>query len=197
MWLDDDPTEAETTLKRIRHALTPGAPTGVSLDGKEGPGSYGLNRNVMLTILVGKGGKVTANFALVQPSLQADLPEILEEVVAVAGGSVPKVEELTAAGAMRKDAATDPDPKLRALIRPVIQKDASPEAVDKAAARSRTTSRRTRRRGRRSAGSRARSWTAASSSNYGTARAQEYLRKWAEAYGPGKKAGTGDPGSER
>src|SRR5687767_15568811 len=54
VWLDDDVTEAENMLKRIRHALTAGAPTGISLDGKEGPGSYGLNRNVTLTILVGK-----------------------------------------------------------------------------------------------------------------------------------------------
>src|SRR5688572_23335464 len=76
VWLDADATEAENTLKRIKHALTPHAPTGVSLDGREGPGAYGLNRNVQLTILVGKAGKVTANFALVQPSLQADLPKI-------------------------------------------------------------------------------------------------------------------------
>src|SRR5687768_14114923 len=67
VWLDDDSTEAENMLKRIRHALTAGAPTGISLDGKEGPGSYGLNRNVTLTILVGKDSEVSANFALVQP----------------------------------------------------------------------------------------------------------------------------------
>ena len=102
VWLDDDATAAENQLKRIRHALTPGAPTGVSVDGREGPGSYGLNRNVMLTILVGKEGVVTANFALVQPSLQVDLPKILASIVAVAGGQVPKLEEL--AGMGRDDA---------------------------------------------------------------------------------------------
>ncbi len=94
VWLQDDATEAENTLKRIQHALTPKTPTGVSMDGREGPGSYGLNRNVMLTILVGKAGIVTGNFALVQPSLQVDLPKILESVVAVVGGTVPKLEEL-------------------------------------------------------------------------------------------------------
>ena len=66
-------------------------------EGKEGPGSYGLNRNVTLTILVGKEGKVTANFALVQPSTQADLPKILEEVAKVAGGPVAKAEHLIVA----------------------------------------------------------------------------------------------------
>ena len=91
VWLADDVTEAENTLKRVGHALAKDAPLGISPDGKEGPGSYGLNRTVMLTILVGKESKVTANFALVQPSLQADLPKILDEVVKVAGGKAPKV----------------------------------------------------------------------------------------------------------
>ncbi|MDZ4849789.1 MAG: hypothetical protein SGI77_10870 [Pirellulaceae bacterium] len=102
VWLDDDATEAENTLKRIRHALVSEAPTGISVDGREGPGSYGLNRNVMLTILVGNEGKVTGNFALVQPSLQADLPKILESVVAVAGGNVPKLEDLDGMQNMKK-----------------------------------------------------------------------------------------------
>jgi hypothetical protein len=94
VWLDDDATAAESTLKRIRHALTPDAPTGISLDGREGPGNYGLNRNVMLTILVAKDNKVTANFALVQPSIQADLPKILKAITDVVGGTPPKLEEL-------------------------------------------------------------------------------------------------------
>ncbi len=89
--LDDDATEAENTLKRIAHALAADAPTGVSLDGREGPGSYGLNRNVMLTILVAKDGKVAANFALVQPSVQVDLPKILKEIVCVDDGKIPKL----------------------------------------------------------------------------------------------------------
>ena len=59
VWLTDDATEAENSLKRMRHALTPKAPTGISIDGREGPGSYGLNRNVTLTILIGKEGKVS------------------------------------------------------------------------------------------------------------------------------------------
>ncbi len=92
--MDDDVTTAENTVKRTQHALTPNAPLGVSLDGREGPGSYGLNRHVALTILVGKENKVTANFALVQPSLQADLPKVLEAIAQVIGGPVPKLEEL-------------------------------------------------------------------------------------------------------
>lgn len=94
VWLDSDATAAENTIKRVKHALTAGVPVGVSLEGQEGPGSYGLNRNVMLTILVGKAGKVTGNFALVQPSLHADLPKVLEKIAEVVGGPVPKLSDI-------------------------------------------------------------------------------------------------------
>ena len=49
---------------------------GVSVDGAEGPGAWGLNREVAMTVVVGKDGKATANFALVQPSVQSDGPKI-------------------------------------------------------------------------------------------------------------------------
>ncbi|MFM7973652.1 MAG: hypothetical protein ACKO8U_01180 [Pirellula sp.] len=71
--LGDDATGAQNTITRIKHALTQSVATGVSPDGREGPGSYGLNRSVQLTILVANKDRVTANFALVQPSLQVDL----------------------------------------------------------------------------------------------------------------------------
>ncbi len=184
--LDDDATEAENTLKRMSHALTQGAPTGVSLDGREGPGSYGLNRNVTLTILIAKEGKVTANFALVQPSLQADLPKILKAIVAVAGGTAPKLEELAGMPQMRQPAAGEPDPELRGLIRPLIQRDATPEAVDKAAAAVEEYIQ-TNEAARRDVGRIARTIVESGKlSNYGTERAQEHLRKWAKEHGPDK-----------
>ena len=71
-------------------------PIGISVDGKEGPGAYGLNRNVTLTVLVGKDNVVTANFALIQPSIPADAPKILAEVVKLIGGQVPGLDELGA-----------------------------------------------------------------------------------------------------
>ena len=69
VWLDDDKAKAEEYLTRARSSLNMQVPVGVSVDGGEGPGAYGLNRNVELTILVAKDNKVTANFALVQPSV--------------------------------------------------------------------------------------------------------------------------------
>ena len=185
VWLDADATEAENTLKRIKHALTPKAPTGVSLDGREGPGAYGLNRNVQLTVLVGKAGKVTANFALVQPSLQADLPKILAEVVKVAGGKVPKLEEIEAMPAMARPAANAPmqDPNLRGLLTPVIRLNAAAEDVEKAAkaveeycAKNEAT--------RTEVGRIANTIISNGKlKDYGTEKAQEYLQKWAKEYG--------------
>jgi hypothetical protein len=188
--LDDDATEAENTLKRISHALTPGAPTGVSLDGREGPGSLGLNRNVTLTILVAKEGKVTANFALVQPSVQADLPKILKAIVGVVGGTAPKIEELAGMREMRRPAANEPDPRLRGLIRPVIQRDATPEAVDKAAAAVEEYIKKNET-ARGDVGRIANTIVESGKlSNYGTERAQEYLRKWAKEYGAARDKST-------
>jgi hypothetical protein len=189
VWLDDDATEAESTLKRIRHALAPGAPTGISVDGREGPGSYGLNRNVMLTILVGKEGKVTANFALVQPSLQVDLPKILQSVVAVAGGKAPKLEELEGMRAMMRNQPGRVEPaegqvaNLRPLLAPVIRRDASDEQVDAAAKK--VEERIEKDEAVRKEVGRIATTIVDSGklANYGTSRAQEHLKKWAKEYG--------------
>lgn len=188
IWLDADATEAENTLKRIKHALTPGAPIGISLDGKEGPGAYGLNRNVQLTVLVAKDNKVTANFALVQPSLQADLPKMLEAVVKVAGGTAPKLEDIEGMPKMSRPAANAPmqDPNLRGLLTPVIRLNAAAEDVEKAAkaveeycAKNEVT--------RAEVGRIANTIIDNGKlKDYGTERAQEYLQKWAKEYG--KKA---------
>lgn len=180
--LYEDATEGEQSLKRMAHALTKEAPTGISLDGKEGPGSYGLNRQVTLTILVGKDGQVTANFALVQPSLQADLPKVLKAIVAVAGGEAPKLNELPGMAAMAAKPG-EQDPRLRELLRPVIQKDASDAAVTKAAEAVEAFARENEA-ARREIGRIANTIIDAGKlDNYGTAKAQEYLRKWAREYG--------------
>jgi len=134
-WLDDDATTAENAVKRVQHALTPDAPLGVSLDGREGPGSYGLNRNVALTILIAKEGKVTANFALVQPSLQADMPKVLKAISEVVGGSIPNLEDLPGMSetmTRSEDRSNSANQQLRPFLRPIIQKDASPESVQQA-----------------------------------------------------------------
>jgi hypothetical protein len=187
VWLTDDATEAEMALKRMRHALAQDAPVGISVDGREGPGSYGLNRNVTLTILIGKGGKVTANYALVQPSLQADLPKILSSIVAVAGGQVPKLEDLPGFPAMAKAQPSSKADKLRPLLAPVIRRDASPEEVDKAALAVEEYVKKNEA-ARREVGRIANTIIDGGKlSNYGTPRAQEYLRNWAKTYASATK----------
>jgi hypothetical protein len=184
VWLDDDTTEAENTLQRVKHALTPNTPIGISADGKEGPGSYGLNREVTLTILVGNEGKVTHNFALVQPSVQADLPKVFEAIVRVAGGEVPKLEDvLGPREMMRREAANEPHPRLRELIGPVIRLNATEEAVDKAAAKVEEVAAEDKAF-RKEVGRVANTIVDNGKlENYGTPRAQEFLRKWAKEFG--------------
>jgi hypothetical protein len=151
----------------------------------------------MLTVLVGHRGKVTANFAMVQPSLQVDLPRIVGAVVAVSGGRVPPLEELTAVpGAMRKDAANERDPNLAPLLRAVIQKNASDEDVDKAAAAVEAYVK-SNEAARTEVGRIATTIVNSGKlDNYGTAKAQDYLRKWATTYGKASKA-KGDRGGDR
>ncbi len=184
VWLDDDATAAENQLKKVRHALTPKVPTGVFLDGREGPGSYGLNRNVMLTILVGKQGKVTGNFALVQPSLQVDLPRILQSIVEVVGGAVPQLSDLPGMPEMmRSQAAQANSPNLRPLLTPLIRLTASEADVEKAA-------KAVEEKAAEDPAVRKEVGRIANTiinngklKDYGTAKAQEYLQKWAKEFG--------------
>lgn len=197
VFLNDDATAAEEQLKRIRHALTPESATGVYVGGREGPGSYGLNRNVTLTILVGKEGRVTGNFALIQPSLQVDLPKILESIVTTAGGEIPKLEDLEGMREMMADrgpSAAAPD--MRALLGPVIRREASREEVEQAA-------RKVEQQAEQNPAVRSELGRIASTivksgklSNYGTERAQEFLTKWAADFGAGKEP-QADPGDTK
>lgn len=187
VWLSEDATAAENSVKRVKHALTPDAPTGVFADGSEGPGSYGLNRKVTLTILIGKEGRVTANFALIQPSLQADLPKILAEITRLVGGRVPSLKDLPGMPVMMQstnEKAAMLDGKLRELIRPVIRKSATDEDVDLAAKKVEDFAEKNDE-ARAEIGRIALTIVNSDKlANYGTEHAQGYLKKWAKAYGP-------------
>lgn len=178
VWLTDDVSEGEVLLKRWAHALAKDAPLGIYLDGKEGPGSYGLNRNVTLTILVGKEGKVTANFALVQPSTQVDLPKILQEVANVAGGPTAKAEHLIVAEMVGYQVAGVQIP-----LRQVLRDNADLEDVAKAAAALEAFVRHNEH-ARKEVGRITRSIVESGTlASFGTSRGREYLSKWAHEYG--------------
>lgn len=188
VWLAADRSEAEQYLRRVRQSLNLKVPVGISLDGAEGPGSYGLNRNVTLTILVAQDSKVTANFAFVQPST-TETPNVLAAVVKLIGGNPPTLAELEAAdgrSATDRPKAKDgnsgrgiQDGNLRELLRPLINKDADPDAVKKAAtaveAYVGTDAAKQRDLGQAA--------QLIVSLKYGTPAAQEQLRAWAEKYG--------------
>lgn len=197
IFLTDDMTETARWMNRVQQHFTPDVFHGLSPDGADGPGAYGLNRNVTLTILVGKAGQVTANFALVQPSLQADGPKILQAIVDATGADkVPKLAELTrgrGTGMARMNRRLmQQDPQLGTLLRAVIQREASAEDVEKAVAAvdQYVAANRTAQKhlGRIAA-------TVVNSerlANYGTEPAQRALKQWAETFGPATDRGDAD-----
>lgn len=143
VWLDDDKAAAEAYLNRASKSLNFVAPVGISVDGGEGPGAYGLNRNVELTILVAKENEVTANFALVQPSV-TEGPNIAGELAKLIDKPAPSAEQFgkyayPGGNAMRmqrrpgaREAAAGDD--LRTLMRGLISAsddDAFAAAVEK------------------------------------------------------------------
>ncbi len=184
VFLTRDPADGEATIKRIQHALTPDVSTGVTLDGIEGPGSYGLNRKVMLTLLIAKDHQVTRNFALIQPSLQTDLPLVLQAIVDLIGGTVPTLRDLEgpSEAMARRDTNSDA-PNLRPLLAPLIRREASDEEVNQAA-RAIETKASEDTTIRREVGRIAKTIVDSGKlENYGTATAQAYLAKWAKQFG--------------
>jgi hypothetical protein len=132
IWLQDDKAAAEEYLVRAKKSLNFAVPVGVSVDGGEGPGAYGLNRNVELTILIAKDNKVAANFALLQPSvteaakIAGELAKLIEqpapdqkqmEKLAFPGGAMMRARPRPAAG---NAPAAQPGNELRTLMRQVI-----------------------------------------------------------------------------
>lgn len=188
VYLTDDPTEAENALKRMAHAMPAGVPVGISLDGGEGPGAYGLNRNVELTVLVAKENQVTANFAIIQSSIQVDAPRIIGEIVAVTGGGkVPTLAELNIgpSGALMNARMAD-DGELPNLLRRLIQRTNSDEGVAAAAEAIEKHIAKVPAAQKQLGEITARIVNAGKLANYGTPAAQKILKQWADKYGPPK-----------
>jgi hypothetical protein len=148
IWLTKDADEAEAYLNRARGSLNIKSPLVISTDGIEGPGNYGLNRNVTLTIIVARDDRVVANFAIVQPN-ETDAPRVLEPVARMLGREAPTLAQLQEAygprgGArpgsgrpsMEKEALpgrASNDPKLQGLMRRMIQMSNDDETVERVA----------------------------------------------------------------
>ncbi len=183
VFLTEDPTSTANWMRRARRALPAELPVGISPDGIEGPGAYGLNRKVELTILVGNRGKVTANFALVQPSTQVDVPKVLAAIVAQIGGKVPTLASLGVAE-RRAPARGGLPAEIGVKLRQMIGKMATAADVEKAAveleavfAKRPAVAKQVGQIGRRVIKS-------GRLDMYGTPPARVYLKKWADKYAP-------------
>ena len=88
VFLTDDRAASEKRLPLVGQSLRMQCPMSLSSDGPEGPGNYGLNKSCLMTIVVAKGSKVTANFALVQPGI-ADAPAVVNAIAKACGDADP------------------------------------------------------------------------------------------------------------
>ena len=79
VFLGDAPDTLENQASKLVSHIPSGVLLGISQEGREGPGSYGLNRNVAQTVIIAKDGKVLHNFAFAQPMLRPD-PYVLGAV---------------------------------------------------------------------------------------------------------------------
>ena len=88
-------------LQRVRAAsgsLRLKSRVGLSVDGAEGPGNYGLNRDCLMTVVAARGNGVVTNFALVQPGI-ADAPAVVAALAALCGDPEPPTAEAVLAAA--------------------------------------------------------------------------------------------------
>jgi hypothetical protein len=128
----------------------------VSPDGKEGPGAYGLNKTVTLTVLLARNNVVTANWAIVSPS-DVDAPPIVKAIADLVPADPvaelklevetlrrenarlkAQIEKLKSAPGGEARPATSgrapTDPDLNGAMRRIVRKDASDAEVDAAIA---------------------------------------------------------------
>ncbi|MHC4994743.1 MAG: hypothetical protein ACYTGQ_06765 [Planctomycetota bacterium] len=140
IYLHGDTPAATEQLQRGASWFGVGVPAGVSLDGAEGPGAYGLNRNVTITVVVAKDNKVTANFALVQPSL-TEVDEVLSPVTELIDSAfVPNDDQVQylfssthlAPHLVEKGGQATRDPNLRLKILTLLTAD-NPQKINTAA----------------------------------------------------------------
>lgn len=123
-FLSQDPTKAQTQIDRAKKYFPKKTLVGYSTEGIEGPGSYGLNRNVQVTILVAKEKSVVANFALVQPGVHADGPKVLAAIAkTIDAKDKPDINDYLPNNQAAQDAPIAIDPALMVEIRKLNSKD--------------------------------------------------------------------------
>ena len=128
VFLAADRLAGEQRVRAAARSLRLESRFGLSVDGAEGPGNYGLNKECLMTVVTARSNRVTANFALVQPGI-ADAPKILEALARTCDASPPpSLAELAPPPPMQRPAAASADTNAAtaATARP---KDPFPGAV--------------------------------------------------------------------
>ena len=184
VFLTDDPTATMQWAAIARNALPTDVRLGVSTDGPEGPGNYGLNRETAMTVLIAAEGKVAANFAPVQPSVAADLPAILTALAEAAGVAAESLmPEPTAGGERPGGRPAADDEAFRNRMRPLLDRSKTAEEIAKVAAEIEAACREDAALARRVGDVARRIVTAGVLDNYGNEHAQAVLQRWSETLG--------------
>lgn len=195
VFLADDPMKIETQVKGVQRYLPKGVSMGVATTGKDGPGAYGLNRNVKLTVLIGSKSKVAANFAINQPQLQVDGQPIVNAIAKSVGlKEPPKISQLTrndqlmmAANRQRgKQPARTQDEKLTGMLRQLINKSADEDQVKAAKAKIEAYIEKNEAAKKELTRITKTVVNSGKLSNYGTSAAQEVLKQWNKKLSPNK-----------
>jgi len=94
VFLSGDPIAGRERIKTVQNSLRLKSNVSLSVDGAEGPGNYGLNKECLMTVVVASGDRVITNYALVQPGI-SDAPRILAALAKASGdANPPSVESL-------------------------------------------------------------------------------------------------------
>jgi hypothetical protein len=183
IFLTDDVTATQQRLTAARRALPTKTHVTIAPQGIEGPGAYGLNRKVTLTIVFGDDQKVIFNSALIEPSVQADALKIITHIAKALKVKVPTLAELSAQPRMAASGEID----ARALLGPVLNKEATEAEVNTAAKKIEAEFAKKPNVANQIGRIAQRIIDSGKLENYGTKRAQFYLFKWAGLYGKPKK----------
>ena len=127
IFLAADRLAGEQRARAATKSLRLQSRVGLSLDGAEGPGNYGLNKDCLMTIVTARSNRVTANFALVQPGI-ADAPKVVAALAQTCGDTnPPAIADLNPRPAART--AARPDESMRRQESPKPSQDPFPGAV--------------------------------------------------------------------
>jgi hypothetical protein len=126
---------------------------GISIDGREGPGKYGLNKEVLMTVVLAKENAVVESWAILSPN-ETDAPKIIRAIDALLGVEstqmeTPKGDLEARVAALEKEVrelreivdrlrargrplggAPPKDAQLNGLVRKLIQMERTNEEVD-------------------------------------------------------------------